>query len=85
MEIAAPFIFAVAGFTELYRRLVAKDWQTAGVIAVAALAGAVAGHFGVYEVPNVATGIIWGFAASGVITTLSHLGNRTVPTQDSEV
>lgn len=66
-------VAALAGIVELYSRLVEKDWKTAGVIAVAGLAGALlAPHapgtdFGWF------VGMLYGFSASGVITTVSHL------------
>jgi len=67
----ALLVAALAGVTELYKRLVAKDFATAGLIAVASLAGAIlapaAGEMDWFA------GMLAGFAASGVVTVVSYV------------
>lgn len=66
----AALTFAIAGIVELYSRLVDKDFKTAGVIAVAGLAGAVLAP----QVGDITwfIGMLVGFSASGLISTVSH-------------
>lgn len=70
----AALTFAVAGVVELLKRLFDKDWRTAAVIAVSAVAGAVlapqAGDITMF------TGALVGLSASGLITTVSHFGSK---------
>lgn len=68
----ATLTFAIVGFVELYKRLVGKDFKTAGVIAVAGLSGAILAPFA----GDISwfIGMLIGFAGSGVITTASYLG-----------
>ena len=61
----------VMGASELIKRLFAKDWQTAAVIAVSALIGGVSGAFlGLMPLQ----GIAFGLSASGYITLVQHIG-----------
>lgn len=66
-------ITAVAGVVELLRRLQLKDYFAAVTIAVAAGVGALAGAFGV-EGLDVASGIVVGLSASGLVTIASRVG-----------
>ncbi len=75
----ASLTFAIAGVVELYNRLVAKDWKTAGTIAVAGIAGAVLSHF-VGGSVSWFTGLLIGFSASGLISTVQHFGSPSAPT-----
>lgn len=69
---------AVAGVTELIRRIAGKDWQGAAVIAASAIVGALAGALNVNGL-DVASGILAGLTASGVITVISKFGHNTSP------
>lgn len=64
----ATLVFAVVGFVELYKRVYDRDWRVVGIIAVSALAGAVFAP----QVGNVSwfVGMLIGFSASGVVTTV---------------
>lgn len=67
-------IAALAGVTELYKRLVDSDYKAAGLIAVAAVAGgALAPYAGDL---TWFVGMLYGFSAAGVITTASYVGNK---------
>ena len=66
----------VAGVTELITRLRAKDYWTAVTITCAAVIGLVFGIFGV-EGLDVVTGIAAGFGASGALTAVGMLGNKS--------
>lgn len=67
----ASLTFAVAGVVELVKRVFEADYKTAGVIAVAGLAGALlAPYAGDVTWFN---GLLIGFSASGLIATVSHL------------
>lgn len=73
MELTNIYLIpAVAGVVELYKRLVNKDYKTAGLIAVAAASGAILAPL----VPDANlgwyVGMLYGFSASGVITTVSY-------------
>lgn len=73
----SPFvIIAVAGATEFIKALWDKDYRTAVIIAVSAVIGALAGAF-VIDGLNVATGIMAGLAASGLITVAQKFGVNT--------
>jgi uncharacterized protein YqgC (DUF456 family) len=71
----------VVGATELVRRLFARDFEAAVLIAVAALIGGLVGAF-VLPVIGFAVGICAGLSASGLITTAQNIGTKTkiVPT-----
>lgn len=63
----------VAGGVELIKRLFAKDWETAIIIAVAAIIGGAGGlAFGV----NFLVGMVFGLATSGYITIAQHFGKK---------
>lgn len=69
-------IAAVAGATELLKRLKVKDYWAAATIAVSAGIGALAGVF-VVDGLTVTSGIIAGLAASGLITFAGKFGTNT--------
>lgn len=69
---------AVAGATELLRRLYAKDYIGAITIAVAAGIGGLAAGLNVVDVA-VAEGIIAGLGASGLVTVASRVGGTSSP------
>lgn len=66
----------IAGITELLTRLRAKDYWTAATIGIAAITG---GLFGFFEIESltIVTGIAAGFGASGTLTGIGMIGNRT--------
>lgn len=70
---AVLLIGLVSGGTELVKRLFAKDWKAASVIAVAALVGGL-GSF-LVEVP-VVVGVVAGLATSGYITIAQNFGKK---------
>lgn len=80
MELGASvqLVLAVVGVVELLRRVQVKDYFAAISIAAAALVGALAGYFGVYDVPTVADGIVLGLSASGLITALTKIPGQTI-------
>lgn len=57
----------VVGVVELVKRLFDRDFRAATIIVAAAGVGALCGVFGIQGV-DVATGIVIGLAASGVVT-----------------
>lgn len=63
----------VIGVVELIDRLFAQDHKAALKIVAAASVGALAGLFGL-EGLNVATGIVLGLGASGVVTAAKRIG-----------
>lgn len=67
-------VAALAGVVELYKRIVDGDYKTAGLVAVAALAGALLAP----QAGNITwfVGMLYGFSASGVITTLSYINKN---------
>ncbi len=70
--VVAAIGFAVAGVTELVKRLFDRDFRAATIIATSAVVGAlVAPQAG----PNITwfVGGLIGLSASGVITTLSYI------------
>lgn len=76
---AAASIFvmgAVAGFVEFVKRLFAKDWKAAIIIAGAGSIGAAAGHF-LVDGLTLPTGLIAGLAASGYMTIGQKTGTGT--------
>lgn len=64
---------SVVGTVEFIKRLFAKDFQTATIIAGAAVVGAVGGHF--LGIP-LYQGLIIGLEGSGVITAASYLSSK---------
>lgn len=66
-------VTAVVAVVEFLRRLQVKDYFAAITIVVAALIGALAGAFEI-EGLTVATGIITGLGASGLVTVASRVG-----------
>lgn len=66
-------VTAVAGVVELLRRLQVRDYFAAITIVAAAGVGALAGVFNV-EGLDVATGIVTGLSASGIVTVASKVG-----------
>lgn len=73
MDTMASLGLAIVGSVELIKRLFAKDFQAAVIIAVSAGVGALLG-------PQV--GIVWfqglliGLGSSGLITTASYVGGK---------
>jgi hypothetical protein len=74
----AMLTFAIIGFVKLYELLVTKEFQKAGKISVAVIASTLLGIFALKL--NWFEGLLIGFNASGLITTLSVFGkdSRTV-------
>jgi len=68
---------AVIGFTQLVKSAFDRDYRTVVVITGAAVIGALAGILHIEGV-DVATGIILGLAASGVVTGLQAAGGRSI-------
>lgn len=73
----AILVTVVAGVTELYGRLIAKDFKTAGRIGVAVITGMLIGLQYGLDVPG---GLAAGFVAPGAIAVLSRFGNKSEPT-----
>ncbi len=70
----AMLSFAITGFVKLVDSLFDGDYRAASKIAVSAVAGSFLSQFiGL----DWFTGLVIGFSASGVITTLSYLGSRS--------
>lgn len=67
----------IAGVTELITRLRAKDLWTAVTIVTAVLIGALFGYLDYYPGLDIAEGVALGFGASGALTALSAVGNKT--------
>lgn len=68
----------IAGVTELLHRLRAKDFWVAGTIFMAAVVGGLFGFFHYYPSLDTGYGIAAGFAASGALTALGQVGNKSV-------
>lgn len=66
-------VTAVAGATELLRRLQSRDYFAALTILAAAGIGALAGAFSVDSL-SVTEGVIAGLSASGIVTVSSKIG-----------
>lgn len=66
----------IAGITELLSRLRAADYWTAATIVSAAVVGALFG-LGHVEGLTVVSGLAAGFGASGALTGLGMVGNRS--------
>ena len=75
----------IAGVTELIARARAKDWWVALTIASSAAVGFVFGLIHYYAGVGPVEGIAYGFAASGVLTTVGMIGKRSTPTPSSAV
>ena len=67
--------FAIIGIVRIYTALTEQDYETAGKVAIAGLAGALFAPF-VTEVTWF-IGMLIGFSASGVVTTASYFGSRS--------
>lgn len=65
---------AVAGATELLRRLYAKDLLAALTITASVVIGVVAALLNLVEGLSVAQGVVAGLAASGLVTVASRAG-----------
>lgn len=63
---------AVIGSVEFIRRLFERDYEAAVIIAVAALVGGLYGFLGI-DATSVAEGIVFGLAASGVVTVADRV------------
>lgn len=74
----AIFGAVIAGVTELLNRLRAKDYWVAATILTSALVGV--GLAAYYSI-DLLTGALAGFFASGAITTVGALGNKSTPTK----
>lgn len=69
----------LAGVTELINRLRAEDYWVVATIVTCAVLG---GLFGLWElagVPDVETGVLVGFGASGALKALGSIGNKSTP------
>ena len=70
-EIAIILSGFVMGGVELVKRVYEKDWETVAIIIVAGLLGGLGGvYFGI----DFITGIVYGLAASGIITLAQNIG-----------
>lgn len=67
----------IAGVTEFLNRLRAKDYWVATTIATAAVIGALFGVFNYGGVVDPVNGVALGFGASGALTALGIVGNRS--------
>ena len=79
MDLAVSSLFvltAVAGATELIKRLWDRDYRAATIIAVSALIGGLAGAF-VIDGLTFATGLVAGLSASGLVTIGQKVGQGT--------
>lgn len=67
--------FAIIGVVRIYTALAEQDYNTAGKVAIAGLAGALFAPF----VADVTwfIGMLIGFSASGVVTTASYFGSKS--------
>lgn len=66
---------AVVKAVELFNN---KDWKSLGKIALAMLAGALAGFVGIF--PDIATGLVYGLSASGLVTVAGYAGLKAKTT-----
>jgi uncharacterized membrane protein HdeD (DUF308 family) len=69
----------IAGVTELLNRLRAKDYWVATTIFTAAVIGGLFGVFHYAGVSDFVNGIAIGFGASGALTAIGIVGNRSIP------
>jgi hydrogenase/urease accessory protein HupE len=77
--------FILAGVTELINRMRASDWWVVLTIVTCAVVGAIFGAFEIANVPNIETGVLIGFGASGAIKVVGSLGNKSVPAPSDAV
>lgn len=70
-------VAAIAGVTELLNRVRARDWWVVATILSAAVVGWLFGVTNYYPGLDPVEGVIAGFTASGVITTLGSLGKKS--------
>lgn len=63
----------VTGVVELVKRAFDRDYRAVAIIAAAAVTGGVCGYFGVEGI-DVATGLVVGFATSGLVTIATRVG-----------
>lgn len=75
---SALLIATIAGLNELVTRLRARDYWVALTIVLSAAIGALFGFYHVGGLADVLAGILAGLGASGSITVVSHLSNKTV-------
>lgn len=75
----------IAGVTELTKRARAKDWWTVVTILTAAIVGGLFGLSGYYASLDVVEGVVLGFSASGALTILGSLGNKSTPAKSNVV
>ncbi|MGW5074084.1 hypothetical protein [Rhodococcus sp. NPDC004095] len=66
-------ITAVAGATELIKRTYDRDFRAATIIAMSAAIGLAVGLTGLYGA-TVASGLIFGLGASGLVTVSQKIG-----------
>lgn len=62
----------VIGFVELAKAIYDREWRTAVIVAVAAIAGGIVAPFIGLEI---VVGIVGGLAASGAITLVQNIGS----------
>lgn len=70
---------AIAGATELITRVRAKDYWVVLTIVTAAVIGGLFGATDYYAGLDVIEGIVYGFGASGAISALGAIGNKSIP------
>jgi hypothetical protein len=70
----------IAGVTEFITRLRGRDFWVAATILIAAIIGGLFGFFHYYPDFDVVQGIAAGFGASGALTAIGHVGNKSVAT-----
>lgn len=68
---------AVVGFTQLVKSAFDRDYRTCVIIIGAAIIGALAGFFQVDGV-SVASGIVLGLTAAGVVTIAQAAGGQRI-------
>lgn len=75
----------IAGATELITRLRAKDLWVAATILCAVAIGALFGLSNYYPDLDAVEGAVLGFGASGTLTAIGSLGNKSNATKRTEV
>ena len=65
----------VVGATELVKRVAKKDYETAAIILVAVLVGALTGAL-LFPSVGLAGGIVLGLSGTGVVTGLAKIGSQ---------
>lgn len=63
---------AVVGTVEFIRRVFEKDYEAAVIIAAAATVGGLYGFLGI-DATSIAEGVVFGLAASGVVTVADRV------------